>query len=333
MTTMLNQGDYQRNWTAFHVFLHSSDQQEEFILGWLVPLAKDLLAAKAADAWFFTRYWDGGPHVRVRFLNLKPIDGLLAQFEQAASRFKTDKPFTAEEYYSGHTFDGEPVDKDNLSWHEDGEVRQYDYEPEFERYGGNTAITINEDLFYLSSEIAVAIMQAVKGSLEQRLQLSLKFIAVSLYVVSPTPEVLYHFARNYAGFWRVHASDVDTQKMGGAEPALLALLEQCRKDVVNGTLTGAVGAWANYMKAAIKKFRDVYEQGLLVSAMDGTQVTSQGAFDRAVISMVGSQIHMLNNRLAVTPSYEFVLCSRIRDALHQQFAAVYDTASSSAAGE
>ncbi|UAA40055.1 hypothetical protein KIH87_06810 [Paraneptunicella aestuarii] len=312
--------NYTRNWTAFHIFLHDVEQQERFIREWLSVKVKDIKASGSADAWFFLRYWDGGPHVRVRFLNLKNAEALQQEIQSAAQQYISVTPLTAEQYYGNHSFDGEPVDFASLQWHDDGSVEMFDYEPEFARYGGELAITVNEDLFYISSEIAQAIIAATQGKIEQRLQLSMKIIACSIFAINPEPMALQQFATYYAEFWRGHAGGINP---GSPDVQLQATLETFRQETINnssaggssGGSFGVIGTWVNFLKKSVPQWQKIYEDGGLISPVDGSKVSSTEQFHMAIMSMVGSQIHMLNNRLGVTPAYEFVLASRIRDAL------------------
>ncbi|MCY7294749.1 thiopeptide-type bacteriocin biosynthesis protein [Alteromonas sp. a30] len=305
----------QRRWSAFHIFMHDSAKQDPFLQSWLTVKAKSLVAAKEAESWFFLRYWDGGPHLRIRFLNLKDEAGLLAEIQDAVSAYKADVALNAEDYYAGHSFDGEPVDIQSLEWHHDGDVKIYPYEPEYERYGGHEAIIVNEDLFYASSQIATAIINATMGKFEQRIQLSLKFIICSIFAVVPDNEALKMFATHYADFWRGHAQGVDASIDSNAAAQLKQSIEVFKQETINGTATGAIAMWITLIKQSVERFRKVYLDGNLVSPVDGSKVTTEEQYQMTIMSMMGSQIHMLNNRLGVSTAYEFVLSSRIRDAL------------------
>lgn len=308
----------QRNWSAFHIFLHDSEQQESFIQEWLTPKIKAITSTKQAESWFFLRYWDGGPHLRVRFLNLQNEQALLEEMQVAAQKFKAENPLTKETYYANHSFDGAPVDVQSLEWHDDGEVKMFPYEPEYARYGGQEAIAKNEELFYVSSEIAVAIINATQGKIEHRLQLSLKFIICSIFAVNPDSQALQQFATYYAEFWRSHATGVNYSPNPGGDPQLMQSIEGFRQETVNNSAGGAIGTWIQLLKKSISQFHKIYQDGLLLSPLDGEVVSTDDQFHMAVMSMIGSQIHMLNNRLGVTPAYEFLLSSRIRDALSAQ---------------
>lgn len=305
----------QRQWSAFHIFMHDANKQDPFIQEWLIVKAKAIVAQKEAESWFFLRYWEGGPHLRIRFLNLKNEAQVLAQIQEGVKPYLADVALSAEEYYAGHHFDGEPVDVANLDWHNDGEVVMYPYKPEYERYGGTNAIIVNEELFYASSQIAAAVINATAGKFEQRLQLSLKFMACSIFAIAPHHDALKMFATHYAEFWRGHAQGVDASSPPEASAQLKQSLDVFMQESINGTATGAIAMWIALLKQSVERFRKVFIEGELISPADGAKVETQEQFQMSLMSMMGSQIHMLNNRLGVSTAYEFVLSSRIRDAL------------------
>lgn len=305
----------ERQWSAFHIFMHDANKQDPFLQEWLTVKAKALVAEKAAESWFFLRYWDGGPHLRIRFLNLKNEAEVLTQIQEGVKAYQAEASLSAQEYYAGHSFDGEPVEIDKLDWHNDGDVVIYPYEPEYARYGGHEAIVVNEELFYASSQIASAIINATTGKFEQRLQLSLKFMICSIFSVAPNDEALQMFAMHYAEFWRGHAQGVDATTSEQARSQLKQSIAVFKQETVSGTATGAIAMWIALLKQSVGRFRKIYLDGNLISPADGAKVETEDQFQMTLMSMLGSQIHMLNNRLGVSTAYEFVLASRIRDAL------------------
>ncbi|MFQ3244206.1 MAG: thiopeptide-type bacteriocin biosynthesis protein [Arenicella sp.] len=305
----------QRTWTAFHVFLHDSVQQEEFIRGWLIPKVKSISKDGLVDSWFFIRYWDGGPHVRIRLLNLVNQDQFLSELIESAKSYLGDGALTRENYYAKHSFDGSTVEASELSWYNDGEVKEMPYEPEIARYGGPDAVLVHETLFHASSEIALAMIRATKDSTAHRLQLALKQLICSVFAVNADPVALYYFTTFSAEFWRSHAGEVTYANDTKGGPKLVEDIQSIRDEIVNDSMTGALGFWVASLKQGISKLRELNEQQLLWSPIDGSLVKTDDEFQSAVMSMVGSQVHMLNNRLGVTPAYEFLLSSRIRDAL------------------
>jgi thiopeptide-type bacteriocin biosynthesis protein len=100
----------------------------------VAPLARELLAAGAADHWFFIRYADPDPHLRVRFGG--PPDRLGHDVRRALEEVAA------------------PLVDLGVVWR-----LQFDtYEREVERYGGDAAIGLVEEIFAADSAAVVDIL-------------------------------------------------------------------------------------------------------------------------------------------------------------------------------
>ncbi|MFB9311661.1 thiopeptide-type bacteriocin biosynthesis protein [Nocardioides plantarum] len=118
--------------------------------------------------WFFIRYWQGGPHLRLR------VAGLTAP-EVATTTARLEESLRS----SGTLRDGEaPLDAAAFSAEaarhaaaETGSdrvagdvlapgVHPSTYEPELQRYGGPALMVANEELFELSSQMVAAVLRS-----------------------------------------------------------------------------------------------------------------------------------------------------------------------------
>ena len=118
------------NWLSLHVFLSDPVRTERYLRERLHPAIQRWRADRLLDRWFFIRYWEGGPHLRIR------LAGPIAENEAHATavlsdriaEFCADVPPTRDEYYRGHTFDGQPVVVDDLPWYAEGTVANIGYQ-------------------------------------------------------------------------------------------------------------------------------------------------------------------------------------------------------------
>lgn len=94
------------DWWAFHVFLFDPAQGEACLLEDIMPALRDLLAQGRVSSWFFIRYWEGGPHLRVRLAGIGPEDraALLERVRAHAAMRCSATTMTREDYYAGHPF-------------------------------------------------------------------------------------------------------------------------------------------------------------------------------------------------------------------------------------
>lgn len=147
-----------RTWSAVYVYLHRSRADiDSFLLEHLAPHAEELVAAGHAEAWFYLRYWDGGPHLRARFLD---ADGdAVAGFADRMRALAKETAAAALDLDSGSYYANLPR-ADPARWHADGDVADAVYEPETERYGGPRALEVCEDFFAVSTRIALAVLRS-----------------------------------------------------------------------------------------------------------------------------------------------------------------------------
>lgn len=117
------------DWTSLHCFLHCAPEAaDEFLLSDVAPLLAD-------HSWFFIRYGEGGPHLRIRVRDADP--GLANQLHVLASKL----PELEGPWPSKH-----------------GEVREVPYVPETSRYGGALALPIAEGVFTESTQVALRVI-------------------------------------------------------------------------------------------------------------------------------------------------------------------------------
>jgi lantibiotic biosynthesis protein len=103
------------------------------------PLVRDVLAAGAADSWFFIRYGDPHWHLRVRFHGApeRLLSEVLPALEAQVA----------------------PLLADGRLWR----FQLDTYDREVERYGGPEGIGVCERLFHVDSEAVLAIVELLEG--------------------------------------------------------------------------------------------------------------------------------------------------------------------------
>lgn len=112
-------------WLSAYVF--TSGSLRDLLVEHVAPLVDHVLSEGLAERFFFIRYWEGGPHLRLRFE--RPHDAVHAELERRFPLWAAQR------------------------------LDYVEYEPETERYGGPEAIGIAEDCFALSSRVALQILR------------------------------------------------------------------------------------------------------------------------------------------------------------------------------
>jgi hypothetical protein len=306
------------DWLALHIFYHDHLKQDALLLEGLLPEIRRLGEQGAYRKWFFLRYWEGGPHLRIRFF--RADDTVEELVRRAASAFMTKHPperlLTRDEYYRNHRFDGEPVDLDSLPWHENGSVILFPYFPELDRYGGLLAMPVSEDLFFASSELAVKIMRQTPAYPERVIR-AMDIMVLTALSLEVKPVELAEYFRHYARFWRRYLDDPEpaeerirtsfAKQQGGLVQRLRLLIRLARGEFRFELFRD----WLHALAKAREAYQDLYRRGALLSPVP-VPAGSADAFRAAVSAIAVSQIHMTNNRLGIPPVYEHYLGTMIQ---------------------
>ena len=112
---------------------------DRVLLDTVAPLAAETQLNGAADRWFFVRYADPDPHLRVRFAGRpeRLLRDVLPALQAAAAAL---------------------ID-DGVMWR----LQLDTYEREIERYGGDEAIDLAEELFAADSEAVIDVLKGPAG--------------------------------------------------------------------------------------------------------------------------------------------------------------------------
>ena len=306
------------DWLSLHVYLAAVPETEAFLEEQLAPRIRGWAAAGLLDSWFFIRYWEGGPHIRVRLSGTVAADAqaVREELEMAARSYLVAQPVTREIYYRSHSFDGTPVDRSALPWHEQGSVVAVPYEQEIQRYGGPEALAASERLFGLSSSIAMSVVKATRHDMAKRASLSFGLMAASILATRVSLQAMGQFFRHYAAFWaNYHGAAAAQGPAVAATPGQVESLRRLVRQVGKGAeALDLHGRWARGVEEFVDELDQLRGAGVLVSPFDGKPALDEQRYGMAVQNILSSQIHMLNNRLGVIPASEQVLAAALQRA-------------------
>ncbi|MER6469685.1 thiopeptide-type bacteriocin biosynthesis protein [Streptomyces collinus] len=274
-----------RPWHSLHVALHTSGAETDaFVTDDLAPLM-DGLTADPGASWFFIRYGEGGPHLRIRFrcpLPARAAAGLPATLAELAAARPAE--FTGP-WPSRH-----------------GEVREVPYVPETERYGGPAALPLAEEVFAHSTQAAVAALRSTPNR-AARLPLALDVAHATAHALGLDELAASGWLRRHAASWRWIT---DVEPLPGAavhsrvnsvfalqRPGLVRRARALHAALDAGTAAPWLAEWARRVGAADARLRSV--------------IPAERAA-RRVPWVWASQLHMLFNRLGVTPDEERAVC-------------------------
>ncbi|UQX00032.1 thiopeptide-type bacteriocin biosynthesis protein [Streptomyces sp. RerS4] len=285
-----------RAWLSLHLFLHcETAATDAFLLHTAAPLLDALVAAGEADAWFFIRYGEDGPHVRIR---VRGISARAAgELPQRLARAAEDVPSVPGPWPSRH-----------------GEVRAVPYEPETERYGGPDALPVAEDVFVASTRVALdalrALPEGANGS--ARLTLAADLAHATVQGLGMDRLTAARWLRGHAAGWRwvtevplLPGAAVHTRVnavYAAQRTGLARRAADLRERLTDGTAAPWIGEWAQEIRTA---------DALLRATVHGAVATGAEAAAASSPSTAwiwASQLHMLFNRFGVSPDEERAVC-------------------------
>jgi hypothetical protein len=269
-------------WAAWHLHLAAlgapaTDQVVRHVVGAAVDALREW---DAATEWFFIRYWQFGPHVRLRVADLGAerqqdldarIRARMADILSAGSH-----TLTADQYrqhaapLAAAGEGGQPLDPGEL-W--PAGVYRQPYQPEVERYGGPSLLALSESLFHQASRLAHAFIQ-LRPPEGARSGLGLRATRAALDALAGDDERL-RFCQRAASGWQSWAERGGGGKIPAAAP--MAGLE--------GKAPAPVRRWADQLSQAMTQWRGA---------------TTEQAAER----ILHSHVHMLHNRLGLSVGQE-----------------------------
>ncbi|MEU8889917.1 lantibiotic dehydratase C-terminal domain-containing protein [Streptomyces sp. NPDC048442] len=308
-----------RPWVSLHAF-HTSGT-DALLTGAVAPLLATLEHRGLITGHFFLRYWEGGPHLRLR-LRCAPADAtaspaaVTAQATDALVGWLAGRPAdkrpSADELarLSGQLAQAEGLhDFDRRIRTRDG-VERIPYRPEYRAYGGPEAVAAVERHFTDSSRIALELLTA-GADLRQRAAFALTAQLLALAAWEPDRE---RIGALFALTPRLPAPPVPD--------ALRQRAELCWQ-LASGTAPAEVGgpsaAWWRSVRRLRAELAALHEGGRLApTATDplyGLDATALQPGDRAVLVVLMRCVHLLHNRLGLTTDRELHLRSLVGAAL------------------
>ncbi|AUG81644.1 hypothetical protein CFP65_7037 [Kitasatospora sp. MMS16-BH015] len=302
-------------WRSWH--LHADSLRpaalEAMLLDAVVPVVEQPAVRQGAEPegpprpWFFIRYWQGGPHLRLRIADLDGPAAEQVTAELAARAEKVNAGLPPEERITPEAYrqaaqplaqfgeGGRALDLGELLT---PGVHPAVYEPEIRRYGGPEEMALNEELFHASSVVTLRACRARPGH-GRSLADGLEAMAATLSAWPGDQAALLRAVRDGwagrsasgAGVERLTRSAAEqAERLRSSAPALRALAE------------GAPSRWTPWtarLGSAARRWAQLH----------GT----------ARAGMVfGSQLHMTQNRLGVGAGREGLMAAVLLDLLDYQ---------------
>ncbi len=316
MDTSLYQASNDKYWLA--AYLYYTEPWDHFLTEHVRPFAYKMRQIDGVENFFFIRYWERGPHIRLRFYgdkealinNVKPaIDSYFNQFfkENPSERQLPDWAKNLNE---------------DEKWFPNNSIQYITYEPETERYGGTHVLRVSEQHFEASSR---AILEAIHhhsnweytSALGTAIQLHVSFAhALEMTIAESKAFFNYIFKgwlpRAYKGYSEQLHSEEQQKREKETITAFQNNLDQ-QKDMILPfceTIWEALNddqefeedwmnQWVQDTRQLLREIKEAQAKQLL-EVPDYS--TLNDPFDKDKLErwyLYGSYIHMINNRLGI----------------------------------
>ncbi|MGY6020847.1 lantibiotic dehydratase C-terminal domain-containing protein [Streptomyces spinosirectus] len=284
-------------WASWHVHQHHG--QDRLLVEAVAPLIRALRADGLADRAFVLRYWDGGPHVRLRLR--APSDAALAELEARVPaelldwcrEHPSERTMGAEEYALLRDRIGDPATAAELV--PDGSVVRAAYLPEHRRYGRGTALAACEEHFDESTRIALDVLAAGPAATARD---SLVVLVLARFLTARGGRAGLGWARRVQETGLPAAARLDLAR-------ITALLERPPSPVER--LTHSL----ERLEARLRTAGDDYRPPDV--GFGGVRFETTGAMDP--ITTLDICIHLFANRIGVTMPTELTLRACLAQAL------------------
>lgn len=311
-------------WLSVHLFFPGgiyTPECDRVALDTVEPFVRRCQAEGWIDGYFFIRYSELGPHVRLRLHG--PGDVLEETVWPALQAH-------VEALHPGVSFDAPvepPQPRSHMDTQEEDSSRvthaaRIEYEPETERYGGPEAVRLAERYFEVSSDATFALLARSGRERSSRLGKGLLSMVVLAHVFAGTREKAADFTHQYGiGYLRniVRSEDGRSAWLGAFDSGfdaqaenLVAYVEEVWSRMDEGeSLSDALDAWHEGLRRVRDDFRALFDARRLLRG--GEAPFEQ--WEHAVGGIVSSYVHMMNNRLGISIQEEAYLAYLITRAL------------------
>lgn len=265
-------------WLSAH--LYWSGPLDELLRQCVAPVVTRLFRQRRVSQFFFIRYAEGGPHVRLRLKTPAPDHAaLVAELRAQFSRFQRCV--------------SQPLSGGSAA----GELRVAAYEPETARYGGAGGLLIAEAFFEASSWAVLSLLRTQGPRAEDHRLTTALVLHTGFTAACLPPPLAADWLRHYVEEWLPHDPQAGLARPAEQaywlavfagrgqqyQPALTALVAQHWQRAARGQRSQPV--WLDRFFAAARQAAAQYQQALTDPA--------------ARLATYASLLHMTNNRLGV----------------------------------
>ena len=324
-------------WLAAHLFFNHdtgiyTGECDEVALELAEPFVRRCQREGWIDGWFFIRYSEYGPHVRLRLHGRAEVmdDVVWPALREHVRALYPEVLFERPDVPAMPVYTpGEPPPPPPEP--REGPFRVthaalIEYEPETERYGGPEGVRLAERMFEVSSEAACSLLRKTsRTERSSRLGKGLLTMVELMHTFSLGDRAAAsRWANQYnIGYLRGVARDEEARGAwlgafdsgyGSQADTLGEYVEEVWSRMDEGEpLSDALDLYRDGLLEVRGHFRELFDTGKLVGPME--PYTPYTTWEMAVGGICSSYLHMMNNRLGITIQEESYLAYLIMRTL------------------
>lgn len=297
-------------WVSVHLYFHGElDDVVSQVVG---PLAQAVSPQSAHRQYFYLRYWEGGPHVRLRIRTdgqgIEVIeDRVRSHAESFFARNKSDDRVDADAYRAIREWavGFEPWSNPSTELRPNNSMQFEPYQPEHDKYGYGSSLAAVEQHFMESSEIARdAVDRRMPGT--ERALLALCALVTGWAIGHPDPGEFIGWVRTGAPLF-----DRAAEAAEGSRHEWLTAQQEALSELVKQTVTAAHSTTTDTQGRTL---RQRWRQSV-IDLRTRLVNAPRNSTARDAPSVIDNCGHLLCNRLGLSPGREAAIRSIARRAL------------------
>lgn len=280
------------SWQSMHIFYYDN---QDVILSECID---KILYENGVLDFFFIRYWENGPHIRLRLKDIgsigfnKIMESIYNYIDINPSKMIVDE----EEYKIRAKKLGEKENLKNIDEYiiSNNQIKKYDYVPELKKYHGEFGIKIAEKEFIHSSKLVLKLLRSKPSQAQKYFYASVFAIILSDSLYETKEEKLVFFNR-YTQYWKAFAMI--------PEHVLEKITKNAEKYPVNQPTL--INMEKFYCQNSLYKLHKCIFEELNILTNNDLSVLERFCFNF---------VHLFNNRIGLSPVEEITvayICKKI----------------------
>lgn len=337
-------------WIGIHIFYAAN--QNPVVVEFIAPLIEELREHNLIQRYFFIKYWQEGPHVRLRLLPAEGIiqDEVKAYVEPKLTAYLEHKPalydYDADMFadfhkelflkeYSQEDWDRLYGEGGTMPVRANNRFYYFEYEPEYDRYGGVHGIELAEWHFEKSSDMVIKVLKDVNVHLRTILlgmsaQLTLTLCYGFLQTDQEVADFLDHYLRHWITTFAPNSEDnfpeyeKRYQKIAVELQERIANVRRFMVDGEIGNMTYLEHEWTSHVDELRRRVDALVSEGKLFFRGREEAPEELSAITKSEVVyyeiLLSSYIHMTNNRLGASITDEIYVSFLLKRALEEMSA-------------